>query len=267
MSRLWEGKPYRHAVARQLALSAPRSVLDLATGDGWLAAALPCEVPIDGVDLFQALPPPSYRTFVRADINKGLPPQFGCYDAAVCCEAIAYLTNPGNFLDSIAEHLNPGGIVIISTPNPLYIGSRLLLLLRGCFPSFSFFLKNTEAISHMPWSALGWPQLWFLLGQSGFGEIKMLDVPEKKPKHFWEALMGWPAGLYCKSKARKSATSKEREFWTFAASRQHLFGRRLVVSARVATKTGANISAEKVGAASAAGPICEHTYVVSPSVG
>ncbi|HEX5393463.1 MAG TPA: class I SAM-dependent methyltransferase [Rhodocyclaceae bacterium] len=241
MPLLWEGKPYRHAVAKQLAHSDACSVLDLATGDGWLAASLPKGVAIDGVDLFQAIPPPGYRTFVRADINKGLPPQLGRYDAIVCCEAIAYLTNPGNFLDSIAAHLNPGGIVIISTPNPLYIGSRLLIMLRGCFPGFSYFLKNSGAAAHMPWSALGWPQLWFLLGQSGFGEIKMLDVPEKKPKHFWEALMGLPAMLYCKGKARKSSTSNENRFWGFAGSKQHLFGRRLVVCARLAANTGADI--------------------------
>lgn len=232
MAHLWEGKPYRHAVVDQLAQSGACSVLDLATGDGWLAAALPNRIVIDGVDLFQAVPPPSYRTFARMDINKGLPPHLGCYDAIVCCEVIAYLTNPGNLLDSIAAHLNPGGIVIISTPNPLYIGSRLLMMLRGCFPGFSYFIKNTEAVAHMPWAALGWPQLWFLLGQSGFGDIQMLDVPEKKPKHLLEAVMGLPAGLYCQAKAKKSVTTKEKGFWTFAGSKQHLFGRRLVVSAR-----------------------------------
>lgn len=239
MIHLWEGKPYRHAVADRLAQSGARSVLDLATGDGWLAAALPDGVLIDGVDLFQAVPPPSYRTFIRTDINRGLPSQLDRYDAVVCCEAIAYLTNPGNFLDSIAEHLNPDGIVIISTPNPLYIGSRVLMMLRGCFPGFSFFLKNTEAVAHMPWSALGWPQLWFLLGQSGFKDIEMLEVPEKKPKHFFEALLGLPAWLYCRGKAKKCATAEERGFWTFSGSRQNLFGRRLVVSARLSTASNA----------------------------
>lgn len=239
MSHPWEGKPYRHAVANQLAQSGARSVLDLATGDGWLAAALADGVTIDGVDLFQAVPPPSYRTFIRTDINKGVPAQLDRYDAVVCCEAIAYLTNLGNFLDSIAEHLNSEGIVIISTPNPLYIGSRVLMMLRGCFPGFSFFLKNTEAVAHMPWSALGWPQLWFLLGQSGFKDIQMLDVPEKKPKHFFEALLGLPAWLYCRGKAKKCSSAEERAFWTFAGSRQSLFGRRLVVSARLGTALNA----------------------------
>lgn len=239
MPQLWEGKPYRYAVADHLAQCTPRSVLDLATGDGWLAASLPDGVSIDGVDLFQAVPPPSYRTFVRMDINKGLPAHFGRYDAIVCCEAIAYLTNPGNFLDSIAEHINPGGVVIISTPNPLYIGSRLLIMLRGCFPGFSYFLKNTEATAHMPWSALGWPQLWFLLGQSGFEDIQMIEVPEKKPKHFFEAILGLPAWLYCRGKAKKSATAEEKGFWTCAGSRQNLFGRRLVVRARLGTAINA----------------------------
>lgn len=241
MAAIWEGKPYRHAVANQLARLMPHRVLDLATGDGWLAKAVPETTTIDGADLFQAVAPSGYRDFLRTDINKGVPAQFGSYDAIICCEAIGYLTNPGTLLDSIAEHLNPDGFVIISTPNPLYIGSRFLMMLRGSFPSFSYFLKNTEITSHMPWSALGWPQLWFLLGQSGFRDITMLDVPEKKPKHLWEALMGFPARLYCKNRARKSETEQEKTFWIFAGSKQHLYGRRLVVTAFLAGDKASDI--------------------------
>lgn len=248
MIQIWEGKPYRHTVANHLARLMPHSVLDLATGNGWLAGALPEGITVDGADLFQAVAPPGYRSFIRSDINKGIPSQFGCYDAVVCCEAIGYLSNPGNFLEAIAAHLNPGGIVIISTPNPLYIGSRLLMMLRGSFPSFSYFLKNSESTAHMPWSALGWPQLWFLLGQSGFGEIGMLDVPEKKPKHLWEAVIGLPAKLYCKNKARKASTEQEKRFWDFAGCKQHLFGRRLVVSAVLNADKTTNISQGNVSA-------------------
>lgn len=178
MKKTWSGKPYRETVVAAIKVSNSNTVLDIACGDGWLKNFLGHETIVDGVDLFNN-PPLGYRKFYQCDINNGLPKSISnAYDAAVCCEAIAYLENPIDFLRNVHQHLRPGGKVIISTPNPGYIGARLYFLLRGYLPSFSHFVQNKKMVSHMPWHALGWPQLWFILGRSGFTEIQLLDVDE-----------------------------------------------------------------------------------------
>lgn len=226
----WSSKPYRPAVARILNERRPASVLDIASGDGWLAAALDYPAILDAMDLFAAKPA-GYRDFYLADINGEFPCGLPVYDAVVCCEAIAYLTNPGRFLDQVGAVLKPGGLLVISSPNPAYVGSRLLFLVRGHFPGFSYFLHNDKRVPHMPWLPFGWPQFWLVLGLHAYGDIEVHPVPEPRPKHFWERLLGWPARMYCRRQRIKSETQEEQRFWERAGSDQVLYGRRLVISA------------------------------------
>lgn len=225
-------KPYKETVVSLLQECSPQSILDIACGDGWLKEQLTTVVEIDGVDLY-AHHPEGYRKFFKIDINEGLPEYLPKYEAIVCCEAIAYLDNPGIFLRSIFAHLKPGGMLVISSPNPTYVGARLHFFVRGFFPGFSFFMKNKERKPHMPWLALGWTQFWLLLGLSGFSKIQLHDVNEKKPKHYWEKFISWPLKIFCLQHKKKSITDEENYFWEVAGSAQAIYGRRLVVSAIV----------------------------------
>src|SRR3989304_8640531 len=80
----------------------------------------------------------------------------------------------------------------------------------------------------MPWS---FPQLVLYLKLNGFSEISIHDVPEKKPKHLFEKMLGMPQHLYCSSKLKRAITEEERMFWRGAGSKQSIYGRQLVVSA------------------------------------
>lgn len=53
------------------------------------------------------------------------------FDAVVSLQTIEHLENPYYFIREASRVLKPGGIFIVSTPNPLHILSRILFLFRG----------------------------------------------------------------------------------------------------------------------------------------
>jgi len=71
----------------------------------------------DGV---AALNAQGYHTIVADAVSMDLGRQF---DTIVAGEIIEHLENPGQFLRNMARHLKPGGVLILSTPNPFYAGS------------------------------------------------------------------------------------------------------------------------------------------------
>lgn len=224
------GKPYYQTVAGILNDAKAPRVLDIACGDGWLAKAIDYAVNLDGLDAY-ASPAEKYDKFYRADINQGLPKLLGKYDAAVICEAMSYVQNPGLLFASIREHLEIGGTLIISDPNPIFMGARFNYLIQGFARSHSAFVNNEKPTAHMPWNNLGLYQYWILLGLNGFDNITLHNVAEKKPKHLWEIPLGIIAKMYCKNRLKNSSTENERNLWFQAGSEQHIFGRRLVISA------------------------------------
>ena len=228
-----DSKPYRPIVASVLNQSRPKTILDAPSGSGWLKTLLDFECEIDGLDLF-APPPQGYRLFRRADLDGGIPPDLGVYEAVVCCEGIEHFGSPDAFFKTVREHLSPGGQLIVTTPNTWYPEARLQFLLRGFFPSFPCIVGKIQRGTHMhimPWS---FPQLFLFLRLSGFTRIALHETNDKKPKNAYEWVVGLPQVLYCRNKERKSATDEERVFWSLAGSRQSVYGRRLVVSACVA---------------------------------
>lgn len=138
------GKPYRKTVAKLLNELKPNAVLDIACGSGWVKSALNYSATMHGMD-FYAVAPDGYDVFRKTDMNTGVPDEFGQFDAAVCCEAMLYLQNPGLFLTSVRRHLRNGGVFIITCPNPTYAGTRLNQLIRGFPRSYSQFRAKCHA--------------------------------------------------------------------------------------------------------------------------
>lgn len=221
----------RPAVAGLLNAARPASILDAPAGEGWIASRLEYAPAIDGVDLYGEAPT-GYRRFYAHDLDQGLPPELPRYGAVVCCEGIEHLANPGLFLGAAGRHLVPGGLLVVTTPNVWYAAARLAYLTRGFFPNFPCLAGRIAPGSHMhilPWS---FPQLHLFLSLAGFAEIRLHGLPEPKPKHLFEWVVGFPLWLSCARKRRRASSAAERAFWEQAGSRQSLFGRRLLVSAR-----------------------------------
>ena len=224
-------KPYEPVVAALLNQWRAASILDAPSGSGWLAPLLRHAPRIDGADLFEDKPP-GYSEFRKADLDAGLPDDLGSYEAVVCCEGIEHFGNPDVFFKSALRRLLPGGHLVVTTPNVWYPQAKLQFLLRGFFPGFPSLIGRIERGTHMhimPWS---FAHLYLYLRLNGFEEIALHDLEEPKPRSAYEWLFGWPQTLYCRRHERRAQSDEERSYWRFAGSRQSVYGRRLVVSAR-----------------------------------
>jgi 2-polyprenyl-3-methyl-5-hydroxy-6-metoxy-1,4-benzoquinol methylase len=217
-------------VARLLGEWAPKRVLDMPSGSGWLAQHLPAGAEIDGIDLY-ASKPQGYSAFTAADLDAGVPDGFGTYDAIVSCEGIEHVGNPLALLKSAARHLAPGGHIVVTTPNIWYPEAKLKFLSRGFFPGFPSLAGAIAPGSHMhitPWS-FAWLYLYLTL--AGFAEITLHDLDQPKPKHAWTKIFGLPQARYCRRRAAEAGSEEERHYWETCASDQSVYGRNLVVSA------------------------------------
>jgi SAM-dependent methyltransferase len=225
-------KAYQSIVAEIARAVRPRTVLDLPSGSGWLRSRIAQpDVVIDGIDLYESQPR-GYRNFLKRDMDEGIPEELGRYDLIVSCEGIEHIANPGLFLKSAREHLNPGGTVVVTTPNTWHSAARLKYFQRGFFPGFPSLAGKIAPGTHMhimPWS---WPQLYLHLKLAGFNDIRLHPCIEGERIHFFERLLAAPMKSYCQRNARSARSEEERNYWATAAEPGSLYARRLVVSAR-----------------------------------
>lgn len=227
----------KHVVLKLLETLRPGSILDCPSGSGWLGQRLPEGVIVDGIDLY-AETRGRYRWVIAADLDNGIPPELGTYDVIACCEGIEHFGNPELFLRTARQHLNPGGTLVVTTPNVWYPEARVQYFLRGFFPGFSCLVGRIQRGTHMhimPWS---FPQLYLYLILTEFTAIRLHAEPLSRPKHWFERLLGWPQRLYCAYKARQSQDAETRRFWCVAGSPAAVYGRHLIVTARPACVAG-----------------------------
>lgn len=221
-------KSYMPAVVSLILERKALLCLDAPCGSGWLRSTLPNEVVLDGVDLYESAVT-GYRSVITHDLDNGLPQTLEKYDAIISCEGLEHLGNPLLFLQHCCDLLKENGVLILSTPNSWYPGSRFRFFRTGFFPSFPSLVGKVHRGSHMhilPWS---FPQLWLFFRLAGFSDIKLVDLQERKPKHLYEHVIGIPMMIYCLLKVKKSKSKEEIDYWTQAGSKQSLYGRRLLV--------------------------------------
>ena len=108
-------------------------VLDLGSGLGIVGAALKqkgCHV--TGCDMERGPLTSSYDSFVKADLNQGIPAFDGQdrYDYILCLDVIEHLSRPEDFLDQLRDLASRAGAeVILTTANIGFVLMRLSLLL------------------------------------------------------------------------------------------------------------------------------------------
>jgi len=229
--------PYQPVVVSILRQRACRQILDAPCGFGWLGQTFKKDtaerIQVDGVGMWEF---PSrysgYREVREHDLDRPLPPLGPSYDAVVCGEALHLLCNPGVALESFQKQLRPGGTLIVTTPNTWYMRSRLQFLLRGFHSGFAPAVgkRRGEYIPFIPWS---FTQLHLMMSRYGYTDITLHDVEEPKPKRLIEYVLALPGLMYARRKQQRAGCGEELRYWEQAGSRQSMYGRWLVVSARV----------------------------------
>ncbi len=119
----------------QLALGLnPKSVLDVGAGGGGLAASLAaagCQVTAN--DLRAELLEEHLKEFssgrqvkvVGGNMFDLSPGELGTFDLVVSCEVIEHVAHPDELLAQLKRFLNPGGRIMLTTPNGSHFRNRL----------------------------------------------------------------------------------------------------------------------------------------------
>lgn len=95
------------------------------------------------------------------------------FDVAIAGEIIEHVNNVGAFLRTVRRHLRPGGKLVITTPNPWFLGHAWQ----------AFFAEPEENPEHTAWFSIG--MLTVLLGRHGFDvELAQYASGEDRPWRF-----------------------------------------------------------------------------------
>ncbi|MBS0657158.1 MAG: methyltransferase domain-containing protein [Verrucomicrobia bacterium] len=113
-------------------------LLDVGCGTGGLWEALSGHFDrCIGVDLVRYREYPAEREFVAHDLQTpGIPLPDGQADAAIACQVTPCVENPRLLIRELARLVKPGGIVVVTNPNPESFSSLLMLLVKRRYRAF-----------------------------------------------------------------------------------------------------------------------------------
>jgi len=98
-------------------VQAPARVLDVGARDGGLKAYLPEGVEYQGFEIAPDFAAPDIRT---GDLSDGLPFGDAEFDYLFCIEVLEHVPNPFAGLAEFHRVLKPGGVLVLSVPNPYH---------------------------------------------------------------------------------------------------------------------------------------------------
>lgn len=101
-------------------------VLDIGARDRGLLRVLP-PVRYQGIEIDPAYAAPDVLIH---DISQGIPLPANCYDFVFCLEVLEHVPNPFGTLGEMHRVLKPGGVLILSVPNPYHFKEIIWNLFR-----------------------------------------------------------------------------------------------------------------------------------------
>ncbi len=108
-------------------VEAPARVLDVGARDGGLKNYLPAGIEYQGFEIAPEFAAPDVRI---GDISDGLPFPDGQFDYVFCIEVLEHVPDPFHALGEFHRALGPGGVLILSIPNPYHVKEIIWNVLR-----------------------------------------------------------------------------------------------------------------------------------------
>ena len=137
-------------------------VLDAPCGAGALSEELAkAGAIVEGLDL-APIQASDYGATYKVENLETCTLQADCYDLILSVEGIEHLQNPMAWFEKISLALKPGGVLILSTPNPDALSSRWKVFLRGYPQYFSpvamshEFFRESGHIHSIPYLFIEW---------------------------------------------------------------------------------------------------------------
>lgn len=103
------------------------AVLDIGCRDGGLRRFLPQDIRYQGMDIAPDFAGPD---ILIRDISEGLPFADASFDHVFCIEVLEHVPGPWAALTEIHRALRPGGVLVLSVPNPYHVKELIWNLLR-----------------------------------------------------------------------------------------------------------------------------------------
>jgi SAM-dependent methyltransferase len=147
-----------------------RTVFDIGSG----SALLKEEVVKMGLEYFSFDLFPPNEQVRKWNVDDKFPYE-GKADVIIFLEILEHLNNPWLGMTNVADTLNPGGTILISTPNPSWSEARLVLLSKG---ALGLFTENDLEVNHhvfTPWQHI----VRFILEDSGFRDVQFFVLGKK----------------------------------------------------------------------------------------
>lgn len=134
----------------------------------------------------------------EADLTKSLPYPEQTFDMVLSIEVMEHIHDHQDFFEAAYRVLNPGGVLLISTPNILSIKSRLRFLLSGFYYSFEpLDHQRNDGLQHL--SSLTIDQYNDIAIRSGFGNTKIAIDKRQRSSMMYSFLIPF-MWLFCKIK-------------------------------------------------------------------
>lgn len=211
-------------------------VLDIPCGSGaFLKRMLNGRYDLAGADI-ESHPALPEVPFHSSDMNERLPFDDASFDVVVSIEGIEHIKRPFDFVRECNRILEPGGLLILTTPNISSLRSRWRWFLTGFHNKQKYPLDESDPRPRHHINMLSFPELRYMLHTNGFriesvhtNRIKAISwvYAPLLPLHYLMTRIAFNKGA-----KNDNLRKQNREFFRQLFSTPILFGESIIVVAR-----------------------------------